>query len=142
QINQQKKIEEEAKAEAAKYKIEVRKEELVDLLGPEASPRSGLDDHAKTFSSLLLAEINKRNLNPLKQMGRLLGSVPEPFSLSVDLNIKSLSVSQAEIFQLESLKLLQRQLFRFLEDWEKLKRVVSLLEGLQGGKKIALCQKE
>ncbi|GJR86174.1 hypothetical protein Tco_0210185 [Tanacetum coccineum] len=30
--------------------------------GPE------LDDHARTFSSLLLAEIDKRNLNPLKQM--------------------------------------------------------------------------
>ncbi|GJV21307.1 hypothetical protein Tco_1370327, partial [Tanacetum coccineum] len=28
----------------------------------------GLDDHARTFSSLLLAEINKRNLNPLMQM--------------------------------------------------------------------------
>ncbi|GJU05272.1 hypothetical protein Tco_1121702 [Tanacetum coccineum] len=28
----------------------------------------GLDDHARTFSSLLLAEIDKRNLNPLKQM--------------------------------------------------------------------------
>ncbi|GJZ40887.1 hypothetical protein Tco_0587773, partial [Tanacetum coccineum] len=28
----------------------------------------GLDDYAKTFSSLLLAEIDKRNLNPLKQM--------------------------------------------------------------------------
>ncbi|GKE20435.1 hypothetical protein Tco_1431947 [Tanacetum coccineum] len=28
----------------------------------------GLDDHAKTFSSLLLAEVDKRNLNPLKQM--------------------------------------------------------------------------
>ncbi|GKC02415.1 hypothetical protein Tco_0994025 [Tanacetum coccineum] len=27
-----------------------------------------LDDHAKTFSSLLLAEVEKRNLNPLKQM--------------------------------------------------------------------------
>ncbi|GJR45082.1 hypothetical protein Tco_1313185 [Tanacetum coccineum] len=27
----------------------------------------GLDDHARTFSSLLLAEIDKRNLNPLKQ---------------------------------------------------------------------------
>ncbi|GJY99174.1 hypothetical protein Tco_0516604 [Tanacetum coccineum] len=27
-----------------------------------------LDDHARTFSSLLLAEIDKRNLNPLKQM--------------------------------------------------------------------------
>ncbi|GJT24818.1 hypothetical protein Tco_0894755 [Tanacetum coccineum] len=28
----------------------------------------GLDDHARTFSSLLLAEVEKRNLNPLKQM--------------------------------------------------------------------------
>ncbi|GKA76443.1 hypothetical protein Tco_0782904 [Tanacetum coccineum] len=28
----------------------------------------GLDDHAGTFSSLLHAEIDKRNLNPLKQM--------------------------------------------------------------------------
>ncbi|GJX98923.1 hypothetical protein Tco_0355942 [Tanacetum coccineum] len=48
----------------------------------------------------------------------LLGSVPEPFSLSVDLNIKSISVSQAEVFQFELLKFLQRQLFRSLEDWE------------------------
>ncbi|GJV18307.1 hypothetical protein Tco_1367327 [Tanacetum coccineum] len=32
------------------------------VLGP------GMDDHAKTFSSFLLAEIDKRNLNPLKQM--------------------------------------------------------------------------
>ncbi|GJR09560.1 hypothetical protein Tco_0792212 [Tanacetum coccineum] len=53
-------------------------------------PVLGLDDHGRTFSSLLLAEIDKRNLNPLKQIrvikqlrGRLLGSVPEPFSLSV-----------------------------------------------------------
>ncbi|GJZ57377.1 hypothetical protein Tco_0612871 [Tanacetum coccineum] len=28
----------------------------------------GFDDHARTFSSFLLAEIDKRNLNPLKQM--------------------------------------------------------------------------
>ncbi|GKE28116.1 hypothetical protein Tco_1443500 [Tanacetum coccineum] len=35
QINQQKKIEEEAKAEAAKHEGEIRKEELIDLLGPE-----------------------------------------------------------------------------------------------------------
>ncbi|GJY14931.1 hypothetical protein Tco_0385353, partial [Tanacetum coccineum] len=31
-------------------------------------PVLGLDDHVWTFSSLLLAEIDKRNLNPLKQM--------------------------------------------------------------------------
>ncbi|GKA61034.1 hypothetical protein Tco_0760441 [Tanacetum coccineum] len=28
----------------------------------------GLDDHARTLSSLLLAKVDKRNLNPLKQM--------------------------------------------------------------------------
>ncbi|GJS74607.1 hypothetical protein Tco_0707448 [Tanacetum coccineum] len=28
----------------------------------------GVDNHARTFSSLLLAEVDKRNLNPLKQM--------------------------------------------------------------------------
>ncbi|GKE20282.1 hypothetical protein Tco_1431794, partial [Tanacetum coccineum] len=28
----------------------------------------GLDDHARTFSSLLLAEVDNRNLNPLKQI--------------------------------------------------------------------------
>nr|GEV31818.1 protein argonaute 4-like [Tanacetum cinerariifolium] len=37
QINQQKKIEEEAKAEATKRKSEIRKEELVDLFGPEVA---------------------------------------------------------------------------------------------------------
>ncbi|GJU53760.1 hypothetical protein Tco_1227474 [Tanacetum coccineum] len=101
-INQQKKIEEEAKAEAAKHESIVRKEELVDLLGllkqlnklvlgmilfnpyhrqdfvtikdlkdfpntmlytvqeiffrRHQSP--GLDDHARTFSSFLLAEVD------------------------------------------------------------------------------------
>ncbi|GJW08224.1 hypothetical protein Tco_1570647 [Tanacetum coccineum] len=29
---------------------------------------SGFDNHARTYSSLLLAKIDKRNLNPLKQM--------------------------------------------------------------------------
>ncbi|GKD52565.1 hypothetical protein Tco_1281541 [Tanacetum coccineum] len=29
---------------------------------------TGLDDHARTFSSFLLAGVDKRNLNPLKQM--------------------------------------------------------------------------
>ncbi|GKB84373.1 hypothetical protein Tco_0956645 [Tanacetum coccineum] len=47
----------------------------------------------------------------------VLGSVLEPFSLSVDLIIKSLSVTQAEVFH-ESLKFLQLQLFKSLEDWE------------------------
>ncbi|GJU13164.1 hypothetical protein Tco_1135560 [Tanacetum coccineum] len=125
QINQQKKIEEEAKAEAAKHESKVRKEELINILGPEVVNKyyndklhydrycdkmlnrravsritncddfvtiedfrdfsntmlytvqeiffrhhqgPGLDDHARTFSSLLLAKIDMRNLNPLKQI--------------------------------------------------------------------------
>nr|GEV88721.1 hypothetical protein [Tanacetum cinerariifolium] len=80
QINQQKKIEEEAKAEAAKRDSEdfVTIEDFRDFSNTmvytvqeiffrlHQGPR--LDDHARTFSFLLLAEINKRNLNPLKQM--------------------------------------------------------------------------
>ncbi|GJZ36761.1 hypothetical protein Tco_0582952 [Tanacetum coccineum] len=41
QINQQKKIEEEAKAEVAKHESEVRKEDLVDLLGLEVVNKKG-----------------------------------------------------------------------------------------------------
>nr|GEW03388.1 hypothetical protein [Tanacetum cinerariifolium] len=102
EINQQKKLEEDAKAKAAKQEREVRKAELIDLLGPKMAnkyyndklqydkyydkmlnrraeskitncdvltkkgPR--MDEHARTFSSLLLAEVDKRNLNPLKQL--------------------------------------------------------------------------
>nr|GEX95160.1 hypothetical protein [Tanacetum cinerariifolium] len=147
QISAQKKIEEEAKAKATRREGEIKKEELIDLLGPEvvnkyyndklqplseqdpldrlndlenkkrkhaddiydffrANKRLNssvqykdhpagtvhnepvldimlytiqeiffrlhqgleLDDHDRTFWSLLLAEIDKRNLNPLKQM--------------------------------------------------------------------------
>nr|GEX32108.1 hypothetical protein [Tanacetum cinerariifolium] len=41
EINHQKKLEEDAKDEAAKQKGEVRKAELVDLLGPEVVKRTG-----------------------------------------------------------------------------------------------------
>ncbi|GJQ91735.1 hypothetical protein Tco_0002874 [Tanacetum coccineum] len=154
QISAQNKIEEEAKAEAARHESKMRKEEPIDILGPELvnkyyndklqydrycdkmlnrrensritncdiltrkglitlkvyreddsseiipefkaidlhlgewrevmttcpnkkgkgphqgpGPQGpGLDDHAITFNSFLLAEIDKRNLNPLKQM--------------------------------------------------------------------------
>ncbi|GJR11460.1 hypothetical protein Tco_0794112 [Tanacetum coccineum] len=58
---------------------------------------SGLNDHVRTLSSFLLLEVDKRNLNPIEQLReRLLGSVFEPFSLSLDLNIKSPKYSQAE----------------------------------------------
>ncbi|GJU77384.1 hypothetical protein Tco_1274454 [Tanacetum coccineum] len=72
QINNQKKLEVEAKAEAAKQEREVRKVELIDLLSPEVVHKRhqgpGADDHARSFSSFLLAKVDKRNLNPLKQM--------------------------------------------------------------------------
>ncbi|GKF05430.1 hypothetical protein Tco_0036098 [Tanacetum coccineum] len=41
QINNQKKLEEETKAEAAKQEGEVRKVELIDLLGPEVVHKKG-----------------------------------------------------------------------------------------------------
>ncbi|GJY55937.1 hypothetical protein Tco_0455052 [Tanacetum coccineum] len=72
-----------------------------------------LNDHARTFSSFLLIEVYKRNLNPIEQLrqfvysnrGRLLGSVHEPFSLSLYLNIKSPKYnSKLKTVQLESLK--------------------------------------
>ncbi|GKC70914.1 hypothetical protein Tco_1116797 [Tanacetum coccineum] len=52
QINQQKKIEEEAKAEAAKHEGEVRKEEFVDLLGPEVvNKEDGTSEVITNFKS-------------------------------------------------------------------------------------------
>ncbi|GJV72594.1 hypothetical protein Tco_1492589 [Tanacetum coccineum] len=51
----------------------------------------GLDDHARTFSSLLLAEFDKRNLNPLKQIRFIeqLSSKKKLFcSLTTDLNLE------------------------------------------------------
>nr|GEU38454.1 hypothetical protein [Tanacetum cinerariifolium] len=80
QINQQKKIEEEAKAEATKHESKdfVTIKDLTAFLNTmlyivqeiffRIHQDHGLDDHAMTFSSLLLAEVDKRNLNPLKQM--------------------------------------------------------------------------
>ncbi|GJV41500.1 hypothetical protein Tco_1419940 [Tanacetum coccineum] len=82
-INQQKKIEEEAKAEAAKRETEdfITIKDLKDFTNTMLytvqeiffihHQGHGLDDHAMTFSSLLLAEVDKRNLNPLKHMGTI-----------------------------------------------------------------------
>ncbi|GKA11450.1 hypothetical protein Tco_0690996 [Tanacetum coccineum] len=49
----------------ARYKRK-HADDIYDLFRLHQGP--GLDDHAKTFSSLLLAEVDKRNLNPLKKM--------------------------------------------------------------------------
>nr|GEU60984.1 hypothetical protein [Tanacetum cinerariifolium] len=54
QINQQKKIEGEAKAEAARRKGKIRKEELIDLLGPEVKFR----DMAKMKGYLILSNLS------------------------------------------------------------------------------------
>ncbi|GJY21701.1 hypothetical protein Tco_0394267 [Tanacetum coccineum] len=52
-----------------------------------------------------------------RNIGEIVGSVPEPFSLSVDLNIKSPKLKLAEDkFSFVSLKIVQLQLFRYLED--------------------------
>ncbi|GJT96130.1 hypothetical protein Tco_1091648 [Tanacetum coccineum] len=66
----------------------------------------GLDDYARTFSSLLLAEVDKRNLNPLKQM-RVIEQLRHVCS-----------GTETE------------------EGLLKLKRVVSLLEGYRVGKRL------
>ncbi|GJZ76047.1 hypothetical protein Tco_0640512 [Tanacetum coccineum] len=79
QINQQKKIEEEAKAEVAKQEGEVKKAELVDLLGAEVVKKYYNDKLQKTsqchqgFAGLimpdlqlpyLLAKVDKEKPNP------------------------------------------------------------------------------
>ncbi|GJZ29392.1 hypothetical protein Tco_0574039 [Tanacetum coccineum] len=75
----------------------------------------GLDDHARTFSSLLLVEVDNRNLNPLKQMR---------------------TIKHLRHYHFDLLKFLQLQLFRSLEDWE-----VSSLQFMQRAGKDFLCQK-
>nr|GEY23394.1 retrovirus-related Pol polyprotein from transposon TNT 1-94 [Tanacetum cinerariifolium] len=60
QINQQKKIDEEVKAEATKRKGEIRKEELINLLGPEVDFQDSLNDVEDTRS-------NQKYLNDLEE---------------------------------------------------------------------------
>ncbi|GJS81785.1 hypothetical protein Tco_0748326 [Tanacetum coccineum] len=62
QINQQKKIEEEAKAEAARREGEIRKEELIDLLGPKVVNK--LDD-----TSEIIPEFKASDLTRLAELG-------------------------------------------------------------------------
>ncbi|GJS45156.1 hypothetical protein Tco_0595277 [Tanacetum coccineum] len=45
--------------------------------------RPGVDDHARTFSSLLLAEVDKRNLNLLKHMRTIEQLIPSASALQV-----------------------------------------------------------
>nr|GEX41073.1 hypothetical protein [Tanacetum cinerariifolium] len=60
QINKQKKLEEEAKAEAAKHEGKVRKAELIDLLGPEVVHKKrkhadDIHDYSKATKRLKLS---------------------------------------------------------------------------------------
>nr|GEX58835.1 hypothetical protein [Tanacetum cinerariifolium] len=63
QINQQKKIEEEAKAEAARREGKIRKEELIDLLGLEVEEIVGFSSRAlQSFTSTpVVAEMRKED---------------------------------------------------------------------------------
>ncbi|GJR27456.1 hypothetical protein Tco_1103688 [Tanacetum coccineum] len=84
QISAQKKIEEEAKAEAARREGEIRKEKLIDLLGPEVVNKKGLitlkvyreDDTSKIIpefkaSDLHLAELGIDLDRPLSEQDPL-----------------------------------------------------------------------
>ncbi|GKA58382.1 hypothetical protein Tco_0757570 [Tanacetum coccineum] len=95
-----------------------------------------VDDHARTFSSLFLAKIDMRNLNLPKQM-RVIEQLRHlsRCSLFSDSSSGPLKIGKYLHFSVCSGTETKEGLL-------KLKRVVSLLEGLQGGKKIALCQKE
>ncbi|GJX22233.1 hypothetical protein Tco_0226678 [Tanacetum coccineum] len=59
----------------------------------------GLDDHARTFSSLLLTKIDKRNMNPLKQMrviehlSALVAEVPSASALQLHRRLGSIFTS-------------------------------------------------
>ncbi|GJZ22583.1 hypothetical protein Tco_0559622 [Tanacetum coccineum] len=102
----------------------------------------GLDDHARTFSSLLLTEYDKKPashqtnkfLEQLRQynIGRYLH-----FSLCSGTEIEEGLWKELQFSLVDNSKLSVVYLLNI-----RLKRVVSLLKALQGEKKIALCQKE
>nr|GEX81089.1 hypothetical protein [Tanacetum cinerariifolium] len=100
----------------------------------------GQGDHARTFSSFLAIRIFKWE--------EIVGSVPEPYSLLVDLNIKYPKCSLAEDSSALVLQVLKRSSSIFTSVYvavQKLKKTLvraSVQLGCQGGKKIALCQKK
>ncbi|GJU40523.1 hypothetical protein Tco_1193480 [Tanacetum coccineum] len=190
EINHQKKIEEDAKAKAAKHESEVRKEELVDLIGPEVVNKYYNDKLQcdRYYDKMLNRRAESRITNcdiltkkgpiTLKQTKGLRSSVQyEDHPASTVLNEPVLAKRESEVRKEEQVDLLGpevvnkyyndklhlcsgseteeglcKELQFSLVDNSKLnvvyllnrslKHFVSLLEGLQGGKKIALCQKE
>nr|GEX19331.1 hypothetical protein [Tanacetum cinerariifolium] len=108
QIMEQKRIEESVKANMSKKEVEIRKEELVDLMGKIIN----YDVRSKGTSLITLKvyrhdgsnetipnfKANDLHLSEQKEVmqGEIVGSVPDPFSLLVDLNIKSPKCNLAE----------------------------------------------
>ncbi|GKC30701.1 hypothetical protein Tco_1037995 [Tanacetum coccineum] len=215
QISAQKKIEEKAKAEAARHKSEMRKEELIDLLGPEVVNKYYNDKlHYQRYCDKMLNrraksritncdiltikgpitlkvyredDLSKGWISIYKQIQERMDylhtteaelgidldrplSKQDPLDRLNDLankkrkhvddihdffrankRLKSLIQYEDhptctvlnELVLASALQVLRRLGSIFTSVYAaKLKRVVSLLEGLQGGKKIALCQKE
>ncbi|GJV26701.1 hypothetical protein Tco_1383149 [Tanacetum coccineum] len=67
----------------------------------------GLDDHARTFSSLLLAKVDYRNLNPLKQM-RVIEQL-SPAWLTIPSWTMSISLTEVEMKCFTSRKFTRRE---------------------------------
>nr|GEU81934.1 hypothetical protein [Tanacetum cinerariifolium] len=144
QINEQKRIEESAKVEAAKHEIEVRKEELVDLLrADEVDPLDKLNDLAKKKRNNVddihdYFRANKRlklsNQYEDHPAGTMLN---EPVLGMIMFNSYLWPKQELHFSLVDNSKWDDVDLFL-----RRLKRNVSLLEGLQGEKKIALSQKE
>ncbi|GJV45805.1 hypothetical protein Tco_1430341, partial [Tanacetum coccineum] len=155
QIKEQKRFKESVKANMAKKEEEVRKEELVDLLGIDV----GLitlkvyreDGSNKVIPNFKANVLHLAEWREVYQKGDIVGSVPEPFSLLVDLNIKSPKYNLAEDkFSFVALKTIQLQFFSLVGN-SKLNDVDLLLEAetkcfssrrFTRREKIALYQKE
>ncbi|GJX33089.1 hypothetical protein Tco_0242944 [Tanacetum coccineum] len=149
EINHQKKLEEDVKAEASKQEGKVRKAELVDLLGLEVVKKYYNDKLKEDGTSEIIPSFkandlhigewrqvmkacpnrtrkgwetiykkiaNKRLKSSVQYKDHLPGIVLNEPVLVICKHKAPYVFSQAEVFQLESLKLLQRQLFRSLED--------------------------
>ncbi|GJV90828.1 hypothetical protein Tco_1538641, partial [Tanacetum coccineum] len=141
-IEEQKRIEKSLKGELAKQEVEK---------GPITLKVYREDGTNEVISNLKVIDLHLAEIGVERQFED--GPVPEPFSLSLDLNIKSNKYSQVEDSSACVAEETLASVLRFiLVDNSKLNNVyllnrrlkqkVSLLEGLQGGKKIALRQKE
>ncbi|GJT73851.1 hypothetical protein Tco_1033137 [Tanacetum coccineum] len=142
QIKEQKRIEEYVKAEAAKHEVEVRKEELVDLLGPDVVSKyyKAKLQYDKYCDKMLNIRTNSRitNCDVLTRKGPI--TQKDPLDMLNDLANKkkkhvddihdyfkankrlksSVYLVKLNTVQLESLKKLQLQFLEYLEDQDHL----------------------